>query len=872
MGNIYRPSERVPPTVGKDGLSLTDLYTSPSNAEDTRKNVIAALESDMKKGGLGYHHVVTEIDDRDKKCPDNWVPRHPELIRLTGKHPFNSEPPIGLLLDQGFFTPPSIHYIRNHGKAVKDLTWESHKVKISGLVQNQLELSMDELASLPSVSLPVTLVCAGNRRKEQNMTKQTIGFSWGPCAVATHVWTGVRLRDLLIKAGIDMTKAKHICFVGASEEGLPNGEYGTSIDLATAMDPFNEVMVAYENNGMRLTTDHGFPVRVIIPGWIGGRMVKWLANIEVTEKPSENYYHFFDNRIMPPHVDAELAKKEGWWFKPEYLFNQLNINSAIGSPDHDERIDLSKPSDYTMRGYAYSGGGRKITRVEVSFDGGKVWDLCEVDYPEERFSHTPAFGKYYCWVFWTLKVNTSRFLECATGYGELCCRAWDEANNTQPASLTWNLMGMGNNPHFRVKIHPESTAEGFRLRFEHPTVAGPSKGGWMDPIDAPPAEVEAAKEIVKKEEARTTKKDPSKKYFGWDEIKKHDNDDSAWIVVHNKVYDCTPFLMDHPGGSASITMNSGADSTEEFDAIHSTKARGMLDDYYIGELDESITSSPITTDEADKVDIEPDTGKPIALNPKKRIEFPLIEKEDINRNTRRFRFALQSKDYVLGLPVGYHMLLSAKVNDKLVMRAYTPVSSDDEVGFFDLVVKIYFANEHPKFPNGGIFSQHLDSMKIGDTVSVKGPLGHYEYHGHGKLSVHGVDKTATKLGFICGGTGITPAYQVIKKVLKDKTDKTELFLLFANQAPEEVLLREELDQMAKDHENFHLWYTVDRVAEGAEWNYSIGFVTEEMIRSKLPAPGDDTFIGMCGPPPMIQYACLPNLEKVGHSVDQYVQF
>merc|ERR1719253_762606 len=100
-------------------------------------------------------------------------------------------------------------------------------------------------------------------------------------------------------------------------------------------------------------------------------MVKWLTKIIITEKESDNYYHFFDNRILPPQVDKERADKEGWWYKPEYLFNELNINSVISSPGHGEILSLDNAAKpYTMKGYAYSGGGRKVTRVEVSLDQG----------------------------------------------------------------------------------------------------------------------------------------------------------------------------------------------------------------------------------------------------------------------------------------------------------------------------------------------------------------------------------------------------------------------------------------------------------------------------------------------------------------------
>ncbi|KAA8498927.1 Nitrate reductase NAD(P)H [Porphyridium purpureum] len=580
-------------------LQPRDVYTVSGDADTARKNVRAALLSDYRPGGLGPQHVETRISAADMNTPDAWVPRSEALIRLTGSHPFNSEPEIGLLLDQGFFTPPSIHYIRNHGYAMKDMSWETHELTIGGLVSKPMTLSMDQLAAMPSVSLPVTLVCAGNRRKEQNMTKQTMGFSWGPCAVGTHMWTGVRLRDLLLAADVDLGKGKHVCFVGA--EDLPKGKYGTSIPISLALDVFGEVLIAYENNGMRLTPDHGFPVRVIIPGWIGGRMVKWLKEITVTEEPSDNYYHFYDNRIMPPHVTAELAEKEGWWRRPEYLFNELNINSAIGSPNHDERMDLSAGSKrYTMRGYAYSGGGRKITRVEVSMNGGKAWDLAEVHRWEEKFSHTTKFGRYYCWVFWTMEVDTFRFLESAIDTGEIVCRAWDESNNSQPATLTWNLMGMGNNPHFRVKIHRERTKAGFCLRFEHPTVAGPTRGGWMSPLDSQGSEMEPCMLVQGKMpagKAAPASRDLWKSYFKWAEIRKHDHDGSAWIVVHGKVYDCTPFLPEHPGGGLSIVMNAGMDSTGEFDSIHSSEARNLLEEFLIGELDPGETQEFIAREE-----------------------------------------------------------------------------------------------------------------------------------------------------------------------------------------------------------------------------------------------------------------------------------
>ena len=122
--------------------------------------------------------------------------------------------------------------------------------------------------------------------------------------------------------------------------------------------------------------------------------MKWLETIQVCEKTSENHYHFFDNRILPPHVDAKLAKREGWWYKAEYLFNQLNINSMIVYPENGEIISLSCANVYPIKGYAYSGGVCKVTRIDVSFYGGESWEPAKCDKPEEIFSHAPKNTKY----------------------------------------------------------------------------------------------------------------------------------------------------------------------------------------------------------------------------------------------------------------------------------------------------------------------------------------------------------------------------------------------------------------------------------------------------------------------------------------------
>jgi nitrate reductase (NAD(P)H) len=287
------------------------------------------------------------------------------------------------------------------------------------------------------------------------MIRQTIWFNWGAGGFSTNVWKGVLLRDVLLAAGVSEKNmaGKHVKFIGA--EDSPNKvqndqskwgklvKYGTSVPLARAMNPACDILIAYEANGEKSQPDHGYPVRLIIPGYFGGRMIKWLTDINVLTYESRNHYHYHDNRILPPHITAEESLTGGWWYKPEYIFNELNINSAMTAPDHNEVIDLSPTSmsrTYEVGGYAFTGGGRRIARVELSTDGGKHWEVCKINVHEKPTD----YGMYWCWIWWTYDLPVSDLVGCK----EVWCRAWDDANSTQNTDPTWNLMGMGNNQVF----------------------------------------------------------------------------------------------------------------------------------------------------------------------------------------------------------------------------------------------------------------------------------------------------------------------------------------------------------------------------------------------------------------------------------------
>lgn len=269
-------------------------------------------------------------------------------------------------------------------------------------------------------------------------------------------------------------------------------------------------------------------------------------------------------------------------------------------------------------------------------------------------------------------------------------------------------------------------------------------------------------------------------------------------------------------------------------------------------------------------------GSLIALDSVEFRRFKLIEKENISHNTRKFTFALQNEDTRLGLPIGQHVILRfADKNGRNHQRSYTPVTGDEVLGKVSFVVKIYKAGEHPKFPNGGKMSQHLDSLQIGDTQEMKGPKGHLNYKGKGKFTIKQMrkpisERSVKNVGMIAGGTGITPMLQIVAAVLRDPNDKTRLSLLFANQTEDDILVRDELESLAEKHpDQFSLHYTLDNPPEN--WKYSSGFINKDMIATHLPPPAsnDSTLIIICGPPPMIKHACIPNLTELGFKENHY---
>lgn len=212
-----------------------------------------------------HAEVASKVDSKDANTPDAWVKRHPELVRLTGRHPFNVEPPLPLLMAHGLRTPASLHYVRNHGavpvlcedaaEVAKVMRAWRVRVREGHGVVKAASLSLADFKQLPRQKVACLLVCAGNRRKEQNMVKRTIGFNWGAAGLGMSDWGGCYLADVLAAVGVSTDPAtwddgRHVCFRGPEKElpGGRDGSYGTSLTLRYAMDKANDVLVAWEQN------------------------------------------------------------------------------------------------------------------------------------------------------------------------------------------------------------------------------------------------------------------------------------------------------------------------------------------------------------------------------------------------------------------------------------------------------------------------------------------------------------------------------------------------------------------------------------------------------------------------------------------------
>jgi sulfite oxidase len=354
----------------------------------------------------------------------------PDLI-LHLPAPLNAEPPLAAL-GRAFLTPTPCFYIRCHG-TIPALDAATHRIRLDGLVARPLALACGELAArFARRSVTAALACAGNRRLELDQFRPVSGVKWRAGAVGNAAWSGVALADVLRAAGLDAAagRALHVAFAAADVVEMDGRRftYGASIPLAKALSP--EVLLADTMNGAPLAPEHGAPWRVVVPGYVGVRSVKWLAAIRVQDAPSDNYFQRRDYKLFPPETDPETADDAAGT-----MLYELPVNAAICAPEDGARLPAGP---VMLRGYAVA-GERGIARVEVTADDGATWT---------RAATEPGGVAPWAWTVWTAR------LALPPGAHPLAVRATDAAGRTQPAELgeVWNVKGYVNNAWHRVRI------------------------------------------------------------------------------------------------------------------------------------------------------------------------------------------------------------------------------------------------------------------------------------------------------------------------------------------------------------------------------------------------------------------------------------
>ncbi|MGA9159903.1 MAG: sulfite oxidase [Actinomycetota bacterium] len=325
-------------------------------------------------------------------------------------------------------TPAGMHYLLIHFD-VPEADGASWRLSVGGLVRHPLELSLADLRSRPSVTMPVTMECAGNGRAR--LSPRPISQPWITEAIGTAEWTGTPLRPILEDAGIE-DGAVELVFRGA-DHGIQGGveqDYERSLTIEDAMR--DEVLLAYAMNAAPLPPQHGFPLRLVVPGWYGMTSVKWLTGITAV---SERFRGF----QMDAYRFRQRPDEEG---EPVTRMNPRSLLEPPGFPDFLTRTRFVDVGRHVLQGRAWSGWG-PIERVEVSTDGGATWADAALGEPASLFAWTP----------WSFEWDAG-----ALGLFELCPRATDAAGNTQPLEQPWNLHGFANTMVQRVPVEVRSPA------------------------------------------------------------------------------------------------------------------------------------------------------------------------------------------------------------------------------------------------------------------------------------------------------------------------------------------------------------------------------------------------------------------------------
>ncbi|WP_404935222.1 sulfite oxidase [Nitratireductor sp. L15S-10] len=347
-------------------------------------------------------------------------------LTLLNDRPVNAETPAELLDDA--VTPTSRHFIRNNGIPPQDVDPESWTLTIDGFVDNELKLSIADLRDqFEVVTLQLTLECGGNGRSAFNPPAK--GNQWTYGAVACSEWTGVRLKDVLEKAGVQ-SNVVYTAHYGADGHLSGNPDklpISRGLPIEKAMT--DNILIAFEMNGEALHPMNGAPLRLVVPGWPASTAQKWLTRIELRDQVHDGPKMTGTSYRVPayPVAPGQDVPEEDF-----VIIERMPVKSLVTFPANGSDIGM----ETDVRGHAWS-GDRSITKLDISIDFGTTWQTVELDDPANDGA----------WQNWRTKVKFPQ-----AGYYEIWARATDSEGDMQPFAIAWNPKGYLNNTMHRVGV------------------------------------------------------------------------------------------------------------------------------------------------------------------------------------------------------------------------------------------------------------------------------------------------------------------------------------------------------------------------------------------------------------------------------------
>lgn len=371
-------------------------------------------ERDLVDGEVPQDAIADPFETDPERCP---------RLQVHSARPCNAETPCQDL--EAYITPNEVFYVRNHLWVPEIKDGQDHRVTVELPDGDEREYTVKELKEkFKAHTVTATLQCSGNRRSHMNdeSHRPTSGLPWKVGAIGNATWTGALLRDVLADAGFPVNDIpddiNHVQFSGSEA-------YGASIPVEKAVHKKGDVLLAYQMNGQALPKDHGYPLRMIVPGHVAARSVKWVKRITPSEDESQSQWQQRDYKCFGPNQDGNDVD---WATAP--AIQEMPVQSAVTS--HQLRaLDGQREDQVEIKGYALSGGGKRVIRVDLSADGGTTWRQAEL------IDDHGLGNRTWGWQRWRIAMPVSQVGAC------IAVKAVDEAYQTQPESqsATWNFRG-----------------------------------------------------------------------------------------------------------------------------------------------------------------------------------------------------------------------------------------------------------------------------------------------------------------------------------------------------------------------------------------------------------------------------------------------